>query len=357
MPTASWQQVSGIFDQALDLSSGERARFVAEACGSDRELLAEVEAMLAAHHRHDGFLDQPAGELAADILLPHDPVTNVGDRIGPYRVLEEIGRGGMGVVYRAEDQRLGRDVALKLLPQALTTDDRARKRLLAEARAASVLDHPCICTNYDVGRTENGSLYIAMSCYQGETLAERLEKGQMELDETRLIAKQVVSGLDHAHTNAVIHRDVKPGNIFLTTGGQIKILDFGVARRGEGGLTDPGDLMGTVAYMSPEQVIGQDVDNRSDLWGFGVTLYQMLSGSLPFSGKGPAGLLNSIVKDPPAPLPQNIPAGLATVVERLLSKKREDRYQDAKELLAALESSPGRADRGSWLRRTFGPGG
>ena len=339
MSTVAWQQISAIFDQALELPSAERGRFAAKACGENRKLLAEVESLLAAHQRDDGFLDQAAGELAADVLLESGHGVNPGWTIGPYRVLDEMGRGGMGVVYRAEDQRLGRDVALKLLPPGLNTDERARRRLLAEARAASALDHPCICTIYDVGQTQEGSLYFVMSCYEGQTLAERLDQGPIEIEEILAIAKQVVAGLEHAHENAVIHRDVKPGNIFLTTAGQIKILDFGVARQGAGGLTDPGDLMGTVGYMSPEQVIGQDVDNRSDLWGFGVTLHQMLCGSLPFSGTGPAGLLNSIVTDSPATLPEGVPGNVAAIVKKLLSKQREDRYQDAKELLGALDAS------------------
>jgi len=332
-----WQRASGIFDEALELPDAERGAWIVEACGQDEALLEEVASLLSAHRQATGFLDQSAGELAADVLLDAGQHASSGEKIGPYVVCDEIGRGGMGVVYRAEDPRLDRNVALKLLTPSLTSDDKARRRLLAEARAASALDHPNICTIYDIGKTDDGSLYVAMAYYEGQTLAARINEKPLPPEEALSIAGEILRGLEHAHANGVIHRDIKPSNVLITKRDEVKILDFGLAKRGSGDLTDPGTQLGTFAYMSPEQTLGTPVDARSDLWSFGVTLHQMLTAAKPFPDRREAVLLYSIVHDEPTPLPESVPDSIRRIVSKLLSKEPDDRYQSASELLSDLD--------------------
>jgi serine/threonine protein kinase len=210
----------------------------------------------------------------------------IGQTISHYKILEKLGEGGMGVVYKAEDTKLGRKVALKFLPPYLTRDSEAKTRFTQEAKAASALDHPNVCTIYEVGETGEGQLFIAMACYEGEILKERIARGPLPLEEAIDIAQQIGRGLTKAHAKEIVHRDIKPANIFVTDDGLVKILDFGLAKLvGQTRLTRKGTTMGTVAYMSPEQAHSEEVDHRTDVWSLGVVLYEMVTGELPFRGE------------------------------------------------------------------------
>ena len=270
-------------------------------------------------------------------------------RVGPYRIEEQIGAGGMGVVYRAMDVRLERPVALKFLPAGLGHQGDVNQRFLQEARAASALDHPNICTIYDLGRTEEGRPYIAMALYQGETLKDRLLRGPLEAEDVAEIARQVAEGLAESHARDIVHRDIKPANLWLTDSGRVKILDFGLAKvAGEAGLTRTGDSMGTPTYMSPEQIRGEGVDHRTDLWSLGVVLYEALTGRVPFSGSNVPAILYAIHGQDPLPvrqLRQDVPEGLVVIVGRLLEKALDQRYSSGEQLLEDLGPLTGRPSR------------
>lgn len=272
----------------------------------------------------------------------------IGQTVAHYRVLEKLGGGGMGVVYRAEDIRLGRHVALKFLSPGLTRDETGRARFVQEAQAASALDHPHICTVYEIDETPDGQLFIAMAYYAGETLKARIEQGRLPIAEAIELASQAAEGLAKAHTHGLVHRDVKPANLMLTPDGVVKILDFGLAKSLEGTvLTQTGIACGTVAYMSPEQARGDAVDRRTDLWALGVVLYEMLTARLPFHAETVPPLIHAILNRTPEPLHllcPEVPPGLARVVGRALVKSVAGRYQRAEEMLSdlrALQRKPG----------------
>jgi serine/threonine protein kinase len=276
-------------------------------------------------------LETPAHTLSKDSLIA-----------GKYRIIEEIGRGGMGVVYRAEDIKLQRTVALKFLPAQWTADPEARERFVHEARAASALDHPNVCNIHEIEETEDGRMYIAMACYEGESLRDRLKRGRLALDEALKIAIQAAEGMAAAHARGIVHRDLKPANMIITTGGLTKIVDFGLAKlAGQVKLTREGTTVGTVAYMSPEQAKGEAVDQRTDIWSLGVVLYEMLSGVLPFKGDYEQTLIHSILQQEPerlGKLRKDLPQGLESIVFKALSKRPTDRYQSMDELLEDLKA-------------------
>ena len=259
---------------------------------------------------------------------------------GKYRVAKEIGRGGMGVVYEAEDLGLKRTVALKFLPSGLTADPGSRERFMHEAQAASGLDHPNICTIHEIGEAEAGGMYIAMACYKGESLKEKIRHGPLSPSATIGLGLQVAEGLAKAHEQGIVHRDVKPGNIMVTADGVAKILDFGLAKlSGEARLTLAGTTVGTVAYMSPEQARGEEVDGRTDVWSLGVVLYEMATGELPFGRDSDRAILHAILNEPPRPvkaLPPGYPAEFAGVISRALAKDPAKRYRSAREMAKAL---------------------
>ena len=277
------------------------------------------------------------------------------DRIGRYRIIGELGRGGMGVVYRAEDERLGRSVALKLLPAHLGADPVARRRLTVEARAAAALDHPNVCTVYEVGETDDGQPYIAFACYDGQTLRDRLRAGPLPVPEAVRIAREVASGVAAAHACGIVHRDLKPSNVFLCEDGTAKVLDFGIAKIQDTFLTPDGETPGTVEYGAPETAQGRG-DERSDVWSLGVMLFEMLTGRRPFGGSYQAAVLYAILHEtPPAPsaITPAVPEAVDAVVARSLAKAPEDRYPDAASVVAVL--APPEAERaedvGVTLRR------
>jgi tetratricopeptide (TPR) repeat protein/TolB-like protein len=264
----------------------------------------------------------------------------IGRTISHYRVLEKIGGGGMGVVYKAEDTKLRRTVALKFLAPELTRDEDAKRRFVHEAQAASALDHPNICSIFDIDETPEGQLYIAMACYEGETLKSRIARRKLEVREAFEIAFSVAQGLARAHANGIIHRDIKPGNVMITNDGFVKIVDFGLAKLiGRSRITGSGATLGTVAYMAPEQARSEEADERADIWSIGAVLYEMLTGRLPFRGEIDQAMVYSILNENPTPLKElrsDVPDACAAVVMKCLDKDPNRRYASALEFCAAI---------------------
>jgi non-specific serine/threonine protein kinase len=267
----------------------------------------------------------------------------IGTTISHYKILEKLGGGGMGVVYRAHDLKLDRLVALKFLPPELTLDPEAKERFVHEAKAVSSLQHHNICTIHDIDETADGQMFIVMDLYEGETLKSRIAKGQLQIEEATDIAIQIAQGLSEAHAHGIVHRDVKPANILITKSGVVKILDFGLAKlSGQSRVTKTGSTVGTAAYMSPEQAQALDVDHRTDIWSLGVVLFEMLTGKLPFRGEHEAALMYSIVHEEPQPCSTfrpEVPLGVATIVDKALQKDRTQRYQSTKEMMTDLKSA------------------
>ena len=266
----------------------------------------------------------------------------IGKKIHHYKILEKLGSGGMGTVFKALDTKLNRYLAIKFLQPHLSQNEEAKKRFIHEAQAASALDHPNICNIYEVGETEEGQLFIAMADYGPETLKDKIKNSPLSIEEASNIAIQIAQGLQKAHSKGIVHRDIKPANISITEDGQIKIVDFGLAKlAGRSMLTKEGSTMGTVAYMSPEQTKGSDVDHRTDLWALGVILYEMLAGECPFKGDYPQAVIYSIMNEEPVPLRKfntSVPMELEAVVFQALTKEPAGRYQTSKELQEDLEA-------------------
>jgi len=275
---------------------------------------------------------------------PADPL--VGRTVAHYEVVARLGGGGMGLVYAARDSRLGRRVALKFLPPQWSRDESAKERFIREAQAASATDHPNICTIHDIGTSDDGQLFIVMAHYEGETLKARLERGPLNVEEALDLAAQIAEGLAKAHAQGVIHRDIKPGNLMLTEDG-VRILDFGLAKFADARLklTLEGSTIGTIAYMSPEQVRGEEADARSDIWALGAVLYEMLAGDAPFKGGYPEAIAHAIRDEPPAPLRprrSEVSEALEQLVFRALHKDPAVRFQTARDLARALRRLQGR---------------
>jgi serine/threonine protein kinase len=270
-------------------------------------------------------------------------VLSPGTVISHYKIMEKIGAGGMGVVYRAEDTRLKRLVALKFLPPGLTRDSEAKERFTREAQAASALDHNNICTIYEIDETDDGQMFIAMACYDGETLREKIKRNPLRVEEALDIAIQVAQGLVKAHEKGITHRDIKPANIMVTDESTVKIMDFGLAKlAGQSRLTEAGTTVGTVAYMSPEQVRGREIDHKADIWSLGVVLYEVLAGELPFRGEGDQATIYSILNEEPQPvasIKRDIPGELEDLVSRALTKDPGSRYENMGDFLVDLRKA------------------
>jgi pimeloyl-ACP methyl ester carboxylesterase len=336
------RQVEGLFDEVVDLPSGERAAALSRAGAHDPALRREVEALLAAEG--DNAMAAELAGLVSRVMRRRDQETaDPGETVGSYEILEQLGSGGMGVVFRAMDRRLHRPVALKFLPESVGADEQLRQRFLQEAKAAASLDHTNICTIYGIEQAPDGRLFLVMPFYDGETLQRRIRRGPLPVPEALDYARQIAEGLGHAHAAGIVHRDIKPANVTITRDGRIKILDFGIAKMADASLTRTGMVLGTLAYMSPEQAAGEkQVDHRTDLWALGVVLYEMLAGRRPFAQDTIAALFNAVQALEPVPLRElrpDVPPRLDEVVTRLLQKAREHRYADTEALLVALEAA------------------
>jgi serine/threonine protein kinase/Tol biopolymer transport system component len=346
-----WLQVDALIESAQKLEPSERSSFLDRACAGNPSLRLAVESRLSKPPKSYSARDVPA----VNVSKPHlDPSVNVGEMISQYKILSFLGRGGMGEVYLAQDMRLGRKVALKLLPRTLSHDDERLHRFEREARSASALSHPNVCVIHEIGETSDGRPYISMEYIGGQTLRRRFGDGPLKLGEAIEIAQQTASALAAAHEAGVVHRDIKPENIMLRPDGYVKVLDFGLAKmteRYEVGSdseaptfhifsTHSGVLLGTTNYLSPEQARRLEVDERTDIWALGVVLYEMITGRLPFTGETPSHIIVAILETDLAPLTTflpHAPAELDWIVKKALRKDREQRYQSVKELIRDLD--------------------
>jgi len=341
MTPEHWQRVQDVLADAIDCPASGRPALLDARCAGDPALRREVESLLIAHDSEGvvdrlGALVKPPGT-----WLPEQVMEWSGRRIGHYLVEDPLGAGGMAVVYRARDERLGRHVALKFLSPHLSEDPDAKSRFVAEARAAAALDHPSVCTIYEIGETEDGQLFIAMPLYDGETLKARLDRGRLTFDEALPIAQQVARGLGHAHESGIVHRDVKPSNIVLLPDGTAKILDFGIAQIHSASHGDLHQPIGTIAYMSPEQASAGPVDRRSDIWSLAIVIHEMLAGARPFHGDDQNAVLQAILTSDPrltATSYPDVPAGIERLLRRALAKAPEQRHASMSLLAADLSA-------------------
>ncbi len=360
MDVARWQKIEEVFNATLELPAHERSTFLDSACGDDGDLRAEIDALLSEVHQSEKFLSESAFSLGAQVLSNESLESLAGQALGTYTILRRVGRGGMGAVYLAHDERLERKVAIKLLPKRLVEDEERIRRFKHEARAASAISHPNVAHIYEIGESE-GRFFTAMEFVSGVTLRERFAREPLKFGEVIDIASQVSLAISAAHAQGIIHRDIKPENIMIRPDGLVKVVDFGLAKLSEPQRelaspnsretqigtritrmvqTEPGLLLGTATYMSPEQARGQETDARTDIWSWGVVFYEMLTGEPPFHGATNSDIIAEILKSEPSfahPVFQGLPA--ATIIaRRTLSKDRFGRYAEMAELIAALRN-------------------
>jgi serine/threonine protein kinase/Tol biopolymer transport system component len=346
MKPERYKQIDEVFQAALQKDEHQRAEFVVRACGGDLELKRTVEALLASDRRAQTFIEKPAVEMALSFLSEENE-SLVEQSIGPYRIVDLLGSGGMGTVYLAQDPRLGRNVAVKLLPNDFNRDQNSMLRFRQEARAASALNHPNIITIYEFGESD-GRQYIVSELVDGKTVRQLIAQRAMTTAEAIDVAVAVAEALASAHRAGIVHRDIKPENIMLRSDGYVKVLDFGLAKLMDGvrpfnqtdaPVTEPGTVMGTATYMSPEQLRGFDVDGRTDIWSLGGVLYEMLSGKAPFEAPSRGDLIVSILEREPPTLSLRsnpISAALGKILARSLAKNRSERYKTVDEMLVDL---------------------
>jgi len=296
MTEKRWKQITQLFTQALEVEEGVRDTWLQKVCRDDDGLLKEVQSLLEAHSADDP-LNKPMDNLNELVISTLEEKFLKQSSFGKYKIEDRIGAGGMGLVYKARDTRLNRTVAIKLLPLAMSLNENAKKRFLNEARLAATLDHPNVCTIYETGETDDGTLYIVMRYYEGKTLREFLADGPLPQEKAIEFAIQTAKGLSAAHKEGMIHRDIKPSNLIITENGKVKILDFGIAKIADAELTKTGQRPGTTAYMAPEQVKGEEIGLQADIWAVGVLLYEMISGKRPFSGDTATSLMYKIINE------------------------------------------------------------
>jgi eukaryotic-like serine/threonine-protein kinase len=394
MDTDRWKHICNLLHAALERPQQEQEKYLRQVCGGDAAIFEEVRSLLAAHHGAGSFLDSPAFSPADMPTQTVDPASTgvtfrsmVGETVSHYRVLSRLGSGGMGVVYEAEDVKLGRRVAMKFLPGEVASDRTAFERMQREARSASALDHPNICSIYELGE-HDGQPFIVMQLLEGETLREWISRNFKVDKRSRLngaieLAIQIARGLESAHQKNIIHRDIKPENIFVTGRGEVKILDFGLAKvvepheepevqgdltgdtashvEGALTLTRTGAMMGTALYMSPEQIRGEKLDARSDLFSLGLVLFEMVTGQRAFRGSTGPAVHDAVLHGSPVPVRQlnpAVPAGVESIIRRGLEKDRDRRYQSAREMRADLERpnlrrSPHLSGISAWIAAGF----
>jgi eukaryotic-like serine/threonine-protein kinase len=362
MTPSRLHEIETIFDSALECERGEVKAYLESACAGDEVLRQKVEALLSAYQRAVDFIETPPAVLAARVVESEAAGTNsmIGRAIGHYKIIEHLATGGMGEVYLAVDTKAERKAALKLLPARFTADAGRIRRFEQEARAVVALNHPNIVTIYEIGE-EDSTHYIVSELVEGETLRQRLLQQPLELREALEIAVQVASALSVAHGAGIVHRDIKPENIMLRPDGYVKVLDFGIAKlsepqaaanRGDAAKmavhqTQPGLVLGTGRYMSPEQTRGEKADARSDIWSLGVVIYEMVAGVPPFQGETPSDCIASILMTEPPPLSKtssDVPLKLESILKKALRKNKDARYQTSKEMLADLRSLKGEMD-------------
>ena len=353
MTPEQYQRVVELYHTALELEPEARAAFLDRACSDDVELCHNVESLLSAHDNAHNYFASPAMAVATAVIGEETMPSYVGKSINHYRVLSLLGAGGMGEVYLAEDSRLGRKVALKLLPGEFTRDADRVRRFEKEARAASALNHPNIITIHEIGQVDTTN-YIVTEFVDGETLRQRMSGKRLGIGTAFEVASQIASALAAAHAAGIVHRDIKPENIMVRPDGLVKVVDFGLVKLTEPdkalvetsahdenkSLTEPGRVMGTPNYMSPEQARGVGVDARSDIFSLGAVFYEMIAGQLAFSGRTSTDVIISIVQQEPVPLQHlvaGVPRELDQIIAKMLCKEREQRYQTAAELLADLK--------------------
>src|SRR5215471_1532134 len=356
MTPERWTQVKDLFERARALEPGSLPSFLDAACAGDPALRSEVEMLLSGEQLAGSFIESPPFEAAASVVAERNVGLLAGRVIGHYRIIKSLGAGGMGEVYQAEDMQLKRRVAIKFLRPESAGDERASRRFIREAQAAATLDHPNICSVYEVGR-DDGLDYIVMQYVEGETLAARIRRQPPEFEESLDIASQVADALAEAHSHGIIHRDLKPQNIMITRRGQAKVLDFGLAKvfqhsssvdsdaETEQVLSQPGIIIGTVPYLSPEQLLDKNLDVRSDIFSLGSMIYEMVTGRQAFAADSRAATIAAILNTEPKPVAwytAGVPDEFERILRRCLEKDRDRRYQSAGELhldLIKLRSS------------------
>jgi serine/threonine protein kinase/tetratricopeptide (TPR) repeat protein len=369
MKPERWQEIERLYHAALDREESQRAAYLREACAEDAALRREVESLLAQESRAERLLETPALEVAARVLAEHPcPSSLVGKVLGLYKIVSMLGAGGMGEVYQAHDSKLGRDVAIKVLPQPFVDEPERLARFQREARMLASLNHPNIATIHGLEQSE-GVHYLVMELVPGQTLAERVCSGALKIEEALKVAAQIAEALEAAHEKGVIHRDLKPANVKVTPEGRVKVLDFGLAKvfANDGGLdlsnaptltamgTEDGRILGTPAYMSPEQARGRPVDKRTDIWAFGCVLYELLTRKEAFRGETVSDTIAAVLEREPdwQTLPPSTPAKIRDLLRRCLQKDSQRRPRDFRDLRIQLEEAPTTAtSRPWWLRRT-----